>query len=242
MRVLIITLLLLNMLSAQSEDVFLAQFIDESNLKPQHELQEYHKYDFSHVWMQTSSLYVYGIIGEEHQRIEVKLLGITRDNENPETYLVTGRSRVKDNICDFTGKIELTTIYELKELHFGIDDEFASRKIQSQGIAVASYCFYESKDQRASGIFKGKLYSKWYLDAEGNIKYDNIEFRRDNYMNNAFIGNWKSYRSRQTKKCNWADYRVPLANQDFDIGAAEFSVSKKYWPYGWADTTNNQAW
>jgi len=37
------------------------------------------------------------------------------------------------------------------------------------------------------------------------------------------------------KKCNWGDYRVPMANTDFDVGAGEFSVSEKYWDKGWLD-------
>ena len=40
---------------------------------------------------------------------------------------------------------------------------------------------------------------------------------------------------KKKKICNWADYRVPNSNQDFDIGAGEFSVSEKYWDKGWLD-------
>jgi len=54
-------------------------------------------------------------------------------------------------------------------------------------------------------------------------------------MNNAFVGVWKSYSTSKEKDCNWADYRVPIANRDFDIGAGEFSVSEKYWNKGWLD-------
>ena len=34
--------------------------------------------------------------------------------------------------------------------------------------------------------------------------------------------------TRKEKICNWADYRVPITNRDFDIGAGEFSPSEKY--------------
>lgn len=37
------------------------------------------------------------------------------------------------------------------------------------------------------------------------------------------------------KKINWADFRFPIANRDFDIGAGEFSVIEKYWNKGWLD-------
>lgn len=52
-------------------------------------------------------------------------------------------------------------------------------------------------------------------------------------MNNVFVGFWKSYSEDTKKICNWADYRVPEANYDFDIGAGEFSPSKKYYKKGW---------
>ena len=35
------------------------------------------------------------------------------------------------------------------------------------------------------------------------------------------------------KICNWADYRVPNANKDFDVGVGEFGVSEKYLSKGW---------
>lgn len=45
----------------------------------------------------------------------------------------------------------------------------------------------------------------------------------------------KAILQEKKKFCNWADYRVPIANRDFDIGAGEFSVSEKYWNKGWLD-------
>lgn len=52
-------------------------------------------------------------------------------------------------------------------------------------------------------------------------------------MNNSFIRIWISYSTDKEKICNWADFRVPQANQDFDIGAGEFSPSKEYYDRGW---------
>lgn len=100
---------------------------------------------------------------------------------------------------------------------------------------VASYNFKESKEQVHSGFFAGKLYSKWYLDANNKMQYDDIQSIADGYLNNAFIGTWESYKTGKNKICNWADYRVPNANKDFDIGAGEFSVADKYLDKGWQD-------
>ena len=66
--------------------------------------------------------------------------------------------------------------------------------------------------------------------------YDDIQLVADGYVNNAFVGVWRSDASNNEKLCNWGDYRVPMANEGFDIGAAELSVSDKYRDKGWEDT------
>jgi len=77
------------------------------------------------------------------------------------------------------------------------------------------------------------LYSKWYLDSQNQIKYDDTKRNEKNYSNNAFIGIWKSYDLNTTLECNWADYRVPNSSADFDIGENQFSPSEKYYENGW---------
>ena len=214
----------------------------ESELKAENVLDNYNQFDFSKIWSKTENDNVYGIIGEEHQRIQIKLISIKKNPNNPNEYFVFGKSNVKGTICDFNGIITLTEIKEVKELHFGVDDEYADKKIKSQGILIADYEFKENNKQKNSGIYNGKFYSKWYLNSKNQIKYDDIEWYSDSYTNNAFVGIWESYSSGKEKICNWADYRVPQANKDFDIGAGEFSVSEKYWDKGWLDIAlKNQA-
>ena len=236
MKLLIWTLLLFtNITIAQSNEKFLTDFMFESELKPKNVLVDYNGFDFSEIWTQTENNNVLGIIGKEHQRIKIKLISIKKDQTNPNEYFVFGKSCVKGIICDFTGKINLTEIKEVKELHFGVDDEYSEKGIKSQGVLIANYEFIENQEQKHSGIFKGQLYSKWYLTSENKIEYDNIESIADGYTNNAFIGIWKSNTTDKEKICNWADFRVPNANRDFDIGAGEFSPSEKYFNKGWSD-------
>jgi hypothetical protein len=45
--------------------------------------------------------------------------------------------------------------------------------------------------QADPGIFSGKLYSKWYVDADNLCRYDDTQSNSDDYMNNAYIGTWK---------------------------------------------------
>jgi len=234
-RIIIILLLFSNISFAQTLDRIKQNFNVETDYKSENIIEKYKsfEFDFSNVWTITENQNILGIIGDEHQRIKIKLISIFRISNSPFLYNVYGKSKVKNTICEFYGNIVIKDIREVKELHLGVDDEYADKGIKTQGILIADYEFYENKEQKHSGIFKGKLYSKWYLNSENQIQYDNIEFISDGYTNNAFVGIWKSYSTGKEKNCNWADFRVPLANQDFDIGAGEFSPSEKYYDQGW---------
>ncbi|WP_432411175.1 hypothetical protein [Rasiella sp. SM2506] len=235
-RFIIWTLLLFtNITIAQSDKQFLSDFLLEDELKSGNQHQELKQYDFSNIWKNTPNEIIYGIIGEDHQRIRVKLLSINKSFDNPNVYDVYGKSMVKGTVCDFFGTITIKKIKEVTELHFGVDNEYKNKGIKKQGIIIAEYSFNEDAQQKHSGIFKGKLFSKWYLNKKDEMEYDDIQSISDSYKNNAFIGIWKSYSTGKEKICNWADWRVPNANQDFDIGAGEFSVSEKYWNKGWMD-------
>jgi hypothetical protein len=220
---------------AQSDEKFLTDFIFESELSSENVLYNYNNFDFSEIWTQTENHNILGIIGKDHQRIKIKLVSIKKDKTNPNEYNVFGKSYVNGTICDFNGIITLTEIKEIKELHFGVDDEYSEKGITAQGVLIANYEFTENKEQKQSGIFKGKLYSRWYLSSDNKIEYDNIESIADGYTNNAHIGIWKSNTTDNEKICNWADFRVPKANEDFDLGAGEFSPSEKYFNRGWSD-------
>ncbi|MEW7289943.1 hypothetical protein [Aquimarina sp. 2304DJ70-9] len=232
-KLIFLSLLIVNISFAQSNEKFLMDFLLEDKLKPDNVLSNYNQFDYTNLWSQTKNHKVLGIIGSDHQRIKVKLISIKKDSTNPNKYLVSGKSIVKGTICDFTGIITLEEIKEVEKLHFGVDNKYQNKGIKSQGILIANYEFKENKNQKHSGIFKGQFYSKWYLSSEDQIEYDKIQSIADGYSNNAFIGIWKSYKTGKKKICNWADYRVPKANQDFDVGAGEFSPSKKYHEKGW---------
>ncbi|MEW7279545.1 hypothetical protein ABW636_13205 [Aquimarina sp. 2201CG1-2-11] len=237
-----IFLFVTNISLAQKNEKFLMDFLLEDQLKSENVLSNYNKFDFTKLWIQTKNHNVFGIIGIDHQRIRVKIISIEKSLINPNEYLIKGKSLVKETICDFDGTITLKEIKEVQKLHFGVDNQYESKGIKSQGILIADFKFNENVNQKHSGVFKGQLYSKWYLTSDNQINYDNIQSIADGYSNNAYIGIWKSYKTGKEKICNWADFRVPNANQDFDIGAGEFSVSEKYWNKGWLDIAlENQA-
>lgn len=193
------------------------------------------EFDFSKVWMKIDDELIFGIIGEEHQRIRIKFLTIEKNINNPNEYLVYGKSNVKDNICDFVGKITLKSIQKITSENYGIDEEFKNSGIKSQGLLTSKYEFFENKNHSHSGIFSGTLQTLFYIDKNNIIQYNDIGIVSDGYFNNAFVGKWKMYNSNIEKICNWGDYRVPMSNCDFDIGVGEFNVSEKYWKNGWLD-------
>jgi hypothetical protein len=200
----------------------------------ENQLMNFKKYDFSNLWLDTQNSSVYGVIGDDNQRIFIKILSAKKNVNNPLEYLIIGKSNVKGNICDLTGKITLLKIQKSERTNFGVDDEFKD-SAKTQGLLTAKYEFLENKNQKHSGLFDGELKTKWYLDKKDKVKYDNINAHSDGYFNNSFVGFWKMYNSPTVKKCNWGDYRVPSVNCDFDIGVGEFNVSEKYWSKGWLD-------
>ncbi|MFK7921177.1 MAG: hypothetical protein AB8H47_04430 [Bacteroidia bacterium] len=235
MKAIIVILMLVgsSLESSLSKD-FVNEFIGSTELKNENTVANYKRYDFSSLWLQTDNDKVLGIIGSNHQRIKVKILTVEKSSEVSLEYLVQGKSWVKGVVCDFSGRILIKEVRELKHFHYGVDEMYKDRGIRNQGILIADYEFNENVDQKYSGKFKGKLYSKWYLNWDDQIEYDKIQLHSDRYLNNAYVGSWESYRTNKEKICNWADYRVPQANSDFDIGAAEFFPSRKYAENGWA--------
>lgn len=221
--------------SSFSQNLCKTDIMDGENLLPNNEIEKFLKYDFSELWLQTDNNFVYGILGDDFQRIQIKLISISKNINNQKEYFVYGKSKVKENVCEFVGKITMVKIQESKREHFGIDDKNKNSGIKTQGLLSAKYEFFENKLQSHSGYFTGNIESKWYLDKDEKIQYDNINMHSDGYFNNAFVGIWKMYNSKVEEKCHWGDYRVPSVDCSFDIGAAEFSVAEKYLKKGWID-------
>ena len=79
------------------------------------------KYDFSQVIGDRQDA-VIGIIGDIYQKLDVYFLSIEKDKQRERVYCVVGKSRVKSNVCDFEGEIEITNVFypqgnELRELY-----------------------------------------------------------------------------------------------------------------------------
>lgn len=208
------------------------EIILDGNIDSKNILHLYQNENFANLWLKTENQKVYGIIGKDNQRILIKLISIRKSLTNPKEYNVIGKSSVNGNICNFKGKIILKKIEEIFNARLGVNNEYQG-KVKRQYLLTAQYVFNEEKSDKYAGVFTGTLETKFYIDKDDFIKYNDIELYSDRYFNNSFTGTWKSYLDNKTSKCNWGDYRVPNCDCDFDIGAVEFSVSLKYKKMGW---------
>lgn len=197
--------------------IMTSQSIEKADIKA-----DFYKHDISFALTQTKNDRVFGFIGDNFQRIRLKLISVIKNKENPSQYFVYGKSMVKENVCEFQGTLTITNAFNLKPNIPGT----------KQGVAIGEYLFYENPLQKHTGKFKGVFRSDWYLDKEGNLKYDDLLLGADGFSNNEFVGIWTNYSGTITKTCNWGDERIPMSG-DFDIGAAYFIPAKVYRANGW---------
>lgn len=190
--------------------------------------------DISDLWT-TSSLkdvedYTYfkrpeplGFIGENYLRLKIHIISAIKSPENPLVYLIYGKSNVKDNICTFQG------IIRVEKAQTYVTGDLPDYK---QGFVTGHYSLYEDPDQRGTGTFQGEFRSEFFIDTDGRVEYNTLEYAADGFSNNQFIGTWKGYNSGLSKPCNWGDFRIPNSGL-LDQGAGEFVPAEKYFAYGW---------
>lgn len=194
------------------------EYIDKTDIK-----NELIRYDIAPLLTHTRNHRVFGFIGDNYQRIRIKLISVIKNSERPDEYFVYGKSMVKENICEFQGTITITNVFNFKAT-----DAPGIR----QGKAIGQYLFYENPSQRHVGKFQGVFSTNWYIDNDGNLRYDDLAEVADDFTNNEFIGTWTSYSGTITKVCNWGDGRIPMSG-DLDDGAGEFHPADKYQSNGW---------
>jgi hypothetical protein len=219
---------------------FKAKQLQGPNLAPAELKIQLIHYNFSTLFMQADNSIVYGFIGDNYERIRIKFISVTKSKVLANTYYVYGKSMVKNNICEFRGSIVISNIRKLKVTSNGLDDKYKNTGIKGQFVILGDYMFAESKKQDQAGTFKGIVLSKFYIDKEGNIKYDDIDSVSDSFTNNQFVGEWSSYKGKLVERCNWGDFRIPNSG-DLDIGAGDFSPNEKYLKNGWQSIADEMA-
>ncbi|MBB3186337.1 hypothetical protein [Microbacter margulisiae] len=200
-------------------------------------LTEITKHDISHLWtlkqFQAGNDTVIverqepvGFIGENYQRFYIHFISAIQNPTDKLKYLIYGKTKVKENICSFQGQITIN------EARIYVEGDLPPLK---QGFVKGIYEFYEDSKQQGTGELTGTFTTNFYIDKKGNIQYDAICFVADGFNNNQFTGHWISYKTGESKRCNWGDYRIPECDwqNGRDIGAGEFSINDKYLKNGW---------
>ena len=175
------------------------------------------RYDYSQVLMENDFL---GYIGNG-QRLYMHFDTIYKDPVKPQYYHVEGKSKVKQNLCSFTGGITI---------HSFAPNEESDSLIKRYHLK-AQYQLNEDANQRGSGFFVGRLTSDFFIYRD-SICFDEVEGGEDGYNNNQFEGRWTSYRTKASKKANFGVGRIPDSN-DLDGGTAEFYVTPNKQHLGW---------
>jgi hypothetical protein len=170
-----------------------------------------------------------GMIGDDIRRMDVVFLTVNRISGR---YEVTGKSKVRDNICDFKGVIEARSVAE--EVYFPRGEPSTI-----DGKIIGEYRFEEDATQPAAGVFEGTFEIFWaYYDDDGNdsVGYADIGLADVWYTTGhtiLFDGNWKSYKTGAIKKACWSDYKACFPD-DFDRSDGHDLIpDEKYRSAGW---------
>lgn len=158
-----------------------------------------------------------GFIGGNYQRFYIHYTSVVKDATNPYSYIVKGKTRVKNNISNFKGTITIVGAYINPTLYLGK---------YNRGQVICEIELYEDAKQPESGYFKGSMVTNWYLDGE-QICYDALDAASDGFCNNQCIATWTNYETRQSLPCKWGDFRIPK-NGALGNGTGVFNVTQKY--------------
>lgn len=162
-----------------------------------------------------------GIIDKDYRRLDMYFYP-ELERVDSMTFALRGRSRVKENVCDFKGTVMIKKIEKWRYDEFDVD-------IYS---ILAQYRFEEDVDQSGSGIFEG-VFVAGACNENGVLRINTMFEDADGYSNRNFVGTWRSHSNPAIlKKCIWGDDRLPFVF-DFDCGDGEFRVDEKYWSPEW---------
>ena len=194
--------------------------------------------NFDSIWLTPHRKSTLGFVGSDYQRVRIRFLtvtresvtkeGVTRERKSPPVFAVTGKTMVREVICAFKGRIEVT---EAKGIRTPKDSS------NRRAVLMGRYRFDEDAHCRDPGRFKGVFTSNILLVGKTGVRYDTLEREADGFWNNAFVGTWKKPGDSLASICNWGDYRIPYSG-NLDEGVGEFSVAADYRRFGWERYVN----
>ena len=133
--------------------------------------------DFSNIWIGKT---YQGTIGDNNQRIEIRFVSVSKINDT--TYSVTGKSKVKSNICDFSGKLLIQNSMELDNKRMECEGPD-----YSSGFLSGKYELNENETQSHVGLFLGDFKSMYDITSNGFVVYSGW-YGQEGVS--EFIGEW----------------------------------------------------
>jgi hypothetical protein len=165
-----------------------------------------------------------GFIGANYQRFYLHYTSVRPAPGQPYVYQVSGKTRVKANVCAFTGTITVVKA----QLYKAPNGSYPKLR---EGELTCRVELAEDRRQSGGGTISGTLTTYFYLDAKGQPQYNTLE-PADGFSNNQCVATWTSYATHQRKPCHWGDFKIP-ASGDLDFSVSDFEVNKKYVANGW---------
>lgn len=165
-----------------------------------------------------------GFIGSDYQRFYLHYTNVHLNPARPYVYQVSGKTRVKTNVCVFAGTITVVKARLYKAPN-------AEHPQFREGELTCRVELAEDRSQPGSGTISGTMITYFYLDAKGQPRYNTLE-PADGFSNNECVATWTSYATGQRKPCHWGDFHIPESG-DLNFSVSEFMVNKKYVARGW---------
>jgi hypothetical protein len=172
-----------------------------------------------------------GYIGINYRHMYITFEEIQR--KSADEYAVKGFSQVKNKTCTFIGAIKNIEYNQLYTFHYGIDD-MEKDNVINQGYLLADFVLYENETQQGSGVFRGLMKALWYIDKDGVLHCDELNYFSDSWANDQYYGEWVSYKTKAAMPVAWGDWRIPMCG-DLDCGEGDFFPNPKYLENGWEE-------
>ena len=195
-------------------------------------LSNFKTFDCGPIW--TDNLGQEGILGLDYWRIQVKIISAEKDKSNPYTYHVSGVSKYKDSLINFSGTIKMIAA----DMNTSDPTEIDST---IHGTVYAEYNFLQDASALNGGILKGIETTDFMIDAKHKQLIRDTVFGvgDDDYADDTFVGTWEKYHSAKAIKYIFGLGRLPFTF-DFDKGDGDMAPNDRYRKNGWQDYPDDE--
>ncbi len=168
-----------------------------------------------------------GVIGDDFRRLRVHISEAKKSSADSMLYLVTGKTKVNSNICDFKGSLRIESVIKY------VEQAPEEPPYEVMGHLGGTFEFSEDQRQSGSGILSGRFSIKWNIYNESQVDFGNIWYTyRSSVID--YEGNWTEYKTKNSKRVCWSDYISNCLPEDFNCSdGPDIIPCDKYARNGW---------